>query len=162
MQETLLDMLAILMLVVTLWFTYTILNIVVTIFRCRRKDKELKFCLSRNGYIFYILLTILYLGCFIGGIAAAIYGITHGYSGWYRNGMNVTALMSLIYAYMLSSILLLGKKNMMVGRIVIDYRKLKKVNFTFDNKMSFVYMQKDYNFSTRFANKKELRKVIFK
>ncbi|MCD7948718.1 MAG: hypothetical protein LUG12_00455 [Erysipelotrichaceae bacterium] len=162
MQDTLLDMLAVLMLVVTLWFTYTILNIIVTIFKCRQKDKELKFCLSRNGYICYGFLTILYLVCFFGGIGAAIYGIIHGYSGWYRNGLNAAALMSLAYAYMLSSILLLGKKHMMVGRMVIDYRKLKKVNFTYDNKMTFVYMQKDYNFSTRFADKTALRKVIFK
>ncbi|MCD7894035.1 MAG: hypothetical protein LUG60_10095 [Erysipelotrichaceae bacterium] len=162
MQDTILDMLAVIMVVVTLWFTYSIANIIVTIFNARRKDKDLKFCLSRNGYIFYIILTILYLACFIGGIGCSIYGIMHGYSGWYRNGMNVAALMSLIYAYMLSSIVLLGKKHMMVGRMLIDYRKLKKVNFTFDNKMSFVYMQKDFNFSTRFADKTKLRKVIFK
>ncbi|MCD7809649.1 MAG: hypothetical protein LUH02_09915 [Erysipelotrichaceae bacterium] len=162
MQDTILDMLAVIMVVVTLWFTYSIANIIVTIFNARKKDKDLKFCLSRNGYIFYIILTVLYLACFIGGIGFSIYGITHGYSAWYRNGMNVAAFMSLVYAYMLSSIVLLGKKNMMVGRMLIDYRKLKKVNFTFDNKMSFVYMQKDFNFSTRFADKKELRKVIFK
>ncbi len=162
MQDTILDMLAVIMVVVTLWFTYSILNIIATIFNARRKDKELKFCLSRNGYIAYIILTILYLCCFIGGIGAAIYGVMNGYSAYYRNGMNAAALMSLIYAYMLSSIVLLGRKNMMVGRMVIDYRKLKKVNFTYDKKMSFVYMQKDFNFSTRFADKTKLRKAIFK
>ena len=61
---------------------------------------------------------------------------------------------------MLSSIVLVGKKNMMVGRMMIDYRKLKKVNYSYENKMSFVYAQHEYNFSTRFVDLTELRKRI--
>jgi len=81
---------------------------------------------------------------------------------YHTNGLNVAAFMSVIFGYSASSLVMIGRKNMMVGRMMIDYRKLKKVNFTYNNKMSFVYAQKDYSFSTRFIDKTELRKIISK
>ncbi len=45
---------------------------------------------------------------------------------------------------------------------MIDYRKLKKVNYSYTNKMSFVYAQQEYNFSTRFIDLTQLRKKISK
>ena len=110
MAEILLSIFSFLLLIIILWFTYTIVNIVVTIFRCKKLDKSLKFCFNTTGKIFYGLLTILY-----------------------------------IVGYSASSLVMIGRKNMMVGRMMIDYRKLKKVNFTYNNKMSFVYAQKDYS-----------------
>ena len=38
---------------------------------------------------------------------------------------------------------MIGRKNMMVGRMMIDYRKLKKVNLLITIKCHFVYAQKD-------------------
>lgn len=80
----------------------------------------------------------------------------------YRNGLNIAAFVCVVFAYFASTLVMIGRKNMMVGRMMIDYRKLKKVNFTYNNKMSFVYAQKDYSFSTRFVDKTELRKIISK
>ena len=73
-----------------------------------------------------------------------------------------TCALPILFGYSASSLVMIGRKNMMVGRMMIDYRKLKKVNFTYNNKMSFVYAQKDYSFSTRFIDKTELRKIISK
>lgn len=162
MNETVASIFALLLIVVICWFTYTIANIIVTIFRCKKLDNSLGFCFNSKGKIFYIILTILYVVGFVGGIITLIYGFFTDKTRIFLNGVNVAAFVSVVFAYFLSSLVLVGRKNMMVGRMMIDYRKLKKVNFTFTNKMSFVYAQKDYNFSTRFIDITKLRKMISK
>lgn len=162
MSDIILSVLSFLLLIIILWFTYTIANIVVTIFRCKKTDKSLKFCLNTLGKVFYSVLTIIYVVCFVGGIFFMVKGLIDNSINVYRNGLNVAAFVSVVYAYFASSIVMVGRKNLMVGRMMIDYRKLKKVNFTYNNKMSFVYAQKDYSFPTRFVDKSELRKTIAK
>ena len=162
MSDIILSVLSFLLLIIILWFTYTIANIVVTMFRCRKTDKSLKFCFNTLGKVFYSVLTVIYVVCFVGGIFFMVKGLLDENIGVYRNGLNVAAFVSVVYAYFASSIVMIGRKNLMVGRMLIDYRKLKKVNFTYNNKMSFVYAQKDYSFPTRFVDKSELRKTIAK
>lgn len=161
-SEIILSIFSFLLLIVILWFTYTIVNIFVTICRCKKQDNSLKFCFNTQGKVFYTILTILYVAAVIGGIAAIVYGLMNDNISFYRNGINVFAFMSVVYGYSISSIVMVGRKNIMVGRMLIDYRKLKKVNYTYTNKMSFVYAQKDYSFSTRFVDKSALRKAISK
>lgn len=162
MSDIILSVLSFLLLIIILWFTYTIANIVVTIFRCKKIDNSLKFCLNTLGKVFYSVLTVVYIVCFVGGIFFMVKGLLDNSINVYRNGLNVAAFISVVYAYFASSIVMVGRKNLMVGRMMIDYRKLKKVNFTYNNKMSFVYAQKDYSFPTRFVDKSELRKTIAK
>ena len=138
-NEIFLTIVSLLLILVILWFSYTIINIFITMYRCKKVDHSLGFCFNTLGKVFYLGLTIAYVLCLVGGIAA---------------------FMSVLYGYMLSSIVLVVKKNMMVGRMMIDYRKLKKVNYSYENKMSFVYAQHEYNFSTRFVDLTELRKRI--
>lgn len=145
---------------VFLWFTYSIINILVTFFRCRKQDHSLELCLNTGGYVFYIVLTIIYLIATVGGIILIIYGLTISSTSFFQNGLNIIAFISVVYAYFTSTIVLVGRKNLMVGRMLIDYRKLKKVNFTYNNKVTFVYAQKDYSFPTRFVDKSKLRKMI--
>ena len=162
MSDIILSVLSFLLLIIILWFTYTIANIVVTMFRCKKTDKSLKFCFNTLGRVFYSVLTVVYVVCFVGGIFFMVKGLLDENISVYRNGLNVAAFVSVVYAYFASSIVMIGRKNLMVGRMMIDYRKLKKVNFTYNNKMSFVYAQKDYSFPTRFVDKSELRKTIAK
>lgn len=162
MTEIVLSIVSVLMILIILWFTYSIVNILVTFFKCRKIDSSLKLCLNSTGKIFYLCLVIVYVLGFIGGIVMVIYGIIHNDTNLYRNGLNLAAFVSVVCGYFLSSIVLVGRKNMMVGRMLIDYRKLKKVNYTYQNKMSFVYAQHDYSFSTRFVDKTQLRKKISK
>ena len=145
---------------VFLWFTYSIVNILVTFFRCRKQDHSLELCLNTGGYIFYTILTLVYLIATVGGIILIIYGLITSNMSFFHNGINIIAFISVVYAYFASTIVLVGRKNLMVGRMLIDYRKLKKVNYTYNNKVTFVYDQKDYSFPTRFINKTKLRKMI--
>lgn len=162
MSEIILSILSFLLLIVIIWFTYTIINILVTMYRCKKADKSLAFCFNTLGKCFYIALAIIYIVGFIGGIIAMVYGLINNAMDTYRTGLNIAAFVSVVFGYFASSVVLVGKKHMMVGRMMIDYRKLKKVNYTHNNKMSFVYAQHDYNFSTRFVDKTRLRKLISK
>jgi len=161
-SEIFLTVFTLVLIVATLWFSYTIINIFVTIFRSKKIDNSLKFCFNSLGKVFYTVMAILYVGCTIGGLIAIVYGLLNDNSTIWRNGLNALAFMSVAFGYSISSIVLVGRKNMMVGRMMIDYRKLKKVNYSYTNKMSFVYAQHEYNFSTRFVDLTTLRKKISK
>lgn len=162
MYDLISAVLSILLLVIFAWFTYTIINIFVTFMRCKKQDHSLRFCFNTGGKIFYIVLFMIYLVGVIGGLIAVIYGFINNQLSFFHNGLNVAAFVTVLFAYFASTIVLVGRKNLMVGRMLIDYRKLKKVNFTYNNKVTFVYAQKDYSFPTRFINKTELRKIISK
>ena len=161
-SETVLWILSLVILVILLWFTYTIVNILVTAYRCRKLDHSLSFCFNTTGKIVYPLAAVIYVVGLIGGIYFMVKGIMSGNNQVFRNALNVAAFVSVVFGYLLSSIVMVGRKNLMVGRMMIDYRKLKKVNYTYNNKMSFVYAQQDYSFSTRFIDKTVLRKAISK
>lgn len=152
--------LSFLMLLVIIYFTYTIANILVTLFRTKKSDTSLNFCFNSLGKAFYGVLTALYVAAVIGSIYFIVAAIMKGNYHWYANAVNVWAFMSVVFAYFLSSIVLIGKKNLMVGRMVIDYRKLKKVNYSYNHKVSFVYAQSEYSFSTRFVDLTLLRQKI--
>lgn len=162
MKDIIQQVLSFLLLIITLWFTFTIVNIIVTIYRTKKADKSLAFCFNSLGKIFYGILTAVYLIGFIGGVSAMIYGLVKHADQTFFIGLQVVAFITVVFAFFLSSIVMVGRKYMMVGRMMIDYRKLKKVNYTHNNKMSFVYAQHDYNFSTRFVDKTKLRKLISK
>ncbi len=162
MEDIILSIFSILLILAICWFSYTIANIIVTILKCKKLDKSLHFCFNTKGKIFYICLTIIYVAGFIGGLIMLVYGLLNNKTNFYQYGLDIAAFISVVFAYFLSSLVLIGRKNMMVGRMMIDYRKLKKVNFNMNNQMSFVYAQKNYHFSTRFIDIIALRKIISK
>lgn len=160
MQDLILSIVSFLLLLVIMWFTYSIVNIITTIYRCKKLDNSLKFVFNTKGKVVFSLLAVLYVVGTIAGIIMMVLGLFNGDMNTYRNGLNITAFVCVVFGYTGSGIVLVGRKNMMVGRMMIDYRKLKKVNFSYDNKVSFVYAQKDYNFSSRFVDVTQLRKII--
>ena len=152
--------LAFLMVLVVAWFTFTIANIVVTIIRTKKLDTSLNFCFNSLGKVFYPILLVVYIAVVSGSIYFIVVGLMKGIQNYYVNGINAWAFVSVVTAYFLSSLVLIGRKNLMIGRMVIDYRKLKKVNYSYTNKVSFVYAQHEYSFSTRFVDLTQLRKKI--
>ncbi|MEG0592079.1 MAG: hypothetical protein RR512_02130 [Coprobacillus sp.] len=160
MQDIILSIVSFLLLIIIIWFTYSIINIIVTIRRCKKLDNSLKFVFNTKGKVFFSFLAALYILGTIGGVVMMILGLTGNDMNMYRNGLNITAFVCVVFGYTGSGVVLVGRKNMMVGRMMIDYRKLKKVNFSYDNKVSFVYAQKDYSFSSRFVDITQLRKII--
>ena len=58
-MRTFYPVLATLMVIVTAYFTYMIINVLVTMIKAKRKDHSLKICLTTAGKAFYIIITIL-------------------------------------------------------------------------------------------------------
>ena len=56
MQEIFSLVLSFVLIIIFLWFTYSIANIIVTFFRCRKQDHSLQLCLNTGGLIFYVIL----------------------------------------------------------------------------------------------------------
>ena len=158
--DLILNVLSFLMLLVLAWFGFTTVNIIVTIFRTRKQDKTLQFSFSRGGKIFFIVSSVVFLALFIGGIIAIVYGLTHDNISMYRVAINLMGLGSLLYSLLLSNTIQLGRKDLMIGRMLIDYRKMKKVTFSLDDRVTFVYAQKEYTFTTRFADLTEIKKAM--
>lgn len=161
-SELILNVLSFLMLIVLAWFSFTSVNIMVTIFKAKKKDKSMKFCFNSGGKIFYTILCIVFPIIYIGGLVAIVYGLTHDNVDMYRIAINIMGLTTLLFSMSISNVILLGKKELMVGRMLIDYRKMKKVSFGLDDKVTFVFAQKEYSFSTRFTDITEIRKAIKK
>ena len=101
MHEVISQVISFLLLIVIVWFNYTIANIAVTLYKCKKADKSLHFCFNSTGKIVYSVLLILYIVGFIGGIVAIVYGLTHDSINIYNAGLNVAALISVIFGYFL-------------------------------------------------------------
>ena len=155
-MDQVLIILAFLVGLVGLYFTYMIVNVVVTIIKSKKRDHSLKFCMSPAGKAFYIGLTVLYFVVLFGCIAFAISMYNSNKVNYISNALSVWA----IYSMQIANLVLVGRKNMLVGRLLIDYRKMKKINFNTNNEITFVFAQKSFRFSTRWVDKQLLRKAV--
>lgn len=159
-MESFYQFLTFLMILVAIYFTYMIINVYVTILKAKKRDNSLTFALTNTGKIFYICGSILHVIILIGGIAIAVIYAMKGKPVVYLNAITVIALYSLIYSFQVANITLVGRKSMLVGRMSIDYRKMKKVDLNYHHELSFVYAQKSFKFSTRFVDVPVLRRAI--
>ena len=50
------------------WFTFVIVNVIVTMFNAKKLDNSLTFCFNKLGKIFYLAMTLLYVATIIGSI----------------------------------------------------------------------------------------------
>ena len=132
-MDQVLIILAFLVGLVGLYFTYMIVNVVVTIIKSKKRDHSLKFCMSPAGKAFYIGLTVLYFVVLFGCIAFMISTYNAHKMNYISNALSVWAIYSIIYSMQIANLVLVGRKNMLVGRLLIDYRKMKKINFNTNN-----------------------------
>lgn len=145
---------------ITVYCLFQIVNLIVTVIKTRGKNSDFRFCTNTLGKFVYIGLMILLIAVSIGSIYFVILGFTKGISSYYQWAINIWAVVSIICAFQFGNIVQIGKRHMMVGRMMIDYRKMKKVDFSYHNDVSFVYGQKSYKFPTTFVDVAELRKAI--
>lgn len=146
--------------IITLYCLYQNINLLYTIIRTRKKESTLRFCVNTAGKIFYIAIAVMYIIVTIGAVYFLITGIKNGQTSTYQWALNIWAIFSIITSFQFGNIVQVGKRHMMVGRMLIDYRKMKKVDFSYHNDVSFVYGQRGYKFPTTFVDVVELRKAI--
>jgi hypothetical protein len=76
--------------------------------------------------------------------------------------MLVLAIYSMLITTQANSIAMCGSRNMMIGRMIFDYRKMKKVELSPHHILTFVYAQKTFNYSTRWLDVAILRRAIYR
>lgn len=161
-MKTFYQVMTFLMILIALYFSYMIVNVFYTIFKQKRSDHSMQFCLTPAGKAFYIIMTIIWIVLLIGCIAVAIIAASADRPVVYLNAMVVLALYTIVYSFQVANITLVGRKSLLVGRMSIDYRKMKKVDLNYHNELSFVYSQKSFKFSTRWVDVPLLRKSVYR
>jgi len=160
-MPSLLIVLTFVVLLIFMYLVYTIANIAVTLIKTRKRDHSMHMCVTTSGRIFYIGLTVGFVLILAGCIASVVYGITHSrHYLFVTNGINVATVAAWIYSFQIANIVLVGKKQMLVGRLLIDYRKMKKVNISNNNELTFVFSQQNYRFNTRWVDIMDLKRAI--
>lgn len=70
----------------------------------------------------------------------------------------IITFVSLITCILLQQIIYVGHRQMMIGKIKLDYRKIKRVTYPKSSKLRFIYGQKSYETSLRFIDDFKLKK----
>ena len=76
--------------------------------------------------------------------------------------LNILTLGTIFFAYTFQKIIFIGHRQMMIGRVQLDYRKIKRVTYPKETKLKFVYGQKTFQTSIRFADDFKLKKALQK
>ncbi len=152
----------VLMIFIAALFTYIYVNILANIFREKRRDDSLVWLLTRSGKVFFIITGILYLVLCLFTISFTLYGFQHKVYHIACSAMVVLAIYSMLITSQANSIALCGKRNMVIGRMIFDYRKMKKVELNPHHILTFVYAQKAYTYSTRWLDVALLRRAIYR
>ncbi len=72
----------------------------------------------------------------------------------------IITFVSLITCILLQQIIYVGHRQMMIGKIKLDYRKIKRVTYPKSSKLRFIYGQKSYETSLRFIDDFKLKKAL--
>ena len=160
LMEAIFNVLPFLVFLFLLWFTYINISYAFNLHQARKEDRTLTSCLSDTGKYFYIILLIIYICilsifiiflilCFINGTINSIYML-----------LNIITFVSLITCILLQQIIYVGHRQMMIGKIKLDYRKIKRVTYPKSSKLRFIYGQKSYETSLRFIDDFKLKKAL--
>lgn len=161
-MEIISNVLPFLVFLALLWFTYTNVSFIVTAFRARKSDSTLKLCLSNVGKYFYIALTVCYVAILIVCIVFMVLALLNNKITDLYTPLNVVTITTMLTVYLYQQIIMVGHRQMMIGKIKLDYRKIKRVTYPKSKKLRFVYGQRTYETSLRFIDDFQLKKALQK
>lgn len=162
-MESILVVLPFIVFLALLWFTYVNISFGVTIFRSKKEDQTLESCLSTTGKYFYIGLLIVYIGSSLACIYLIITSILDGVSiNVYSLYLNIMTIIAIGSTFLLQQIIYVGHRQLLIGKVKFDYRKIKRVSFPKTTKLSFIYGQKQYQTSLRFIDDFKIKKALQK
>lgn len=145
-----------------LWFTYINISYGVTMYLATKEDHTLTSCLSDSGKYFYVILLILYIGIFIiCSLVMVLSAVNNNLNSIYTP-LNILTIITLVVSILLQQIIYVGHRQMMIGKIKLDYRKIKRVTYPRTKKLRFVYGQKTFETSLRFIDDFKLKKALQK
>lgn len=145
-----------------LYFLLILINSLVIYAKARRNDSTLEHCLSQRGILCLALLTVAYIAIFIFTVYSFVVKLNkEGFMAAMQN-INLVALATLIYALEIQNVILVGKKSILIGNTLFEYRKMKKITYPKGKKLSFVYSQKDVQTSLFFIDVTKLKSALAK
>ncbi len=145
-----------------LYFLLLLINSLVIFYKAKRKDPTMEHCLSQRGIICLVLLTVAFLAILIFTIYAFITKLNkEGIMSAMQN-INLIAIFTLVYALEIQNVIMVGKKNILIGNTLFEYRKMKKITYPKGKKLSFVYSQKDIQTSLFFIDVTKLKSALSK
>lgn len=150
----------VLVFIVLVWFTYLIINYVATIIKTKKKDKTMVCGLNMQGKVFYTILSIVYVIIVITTIYWMISGyLKKGIDSVYLP-LNILAISSILFNFVLQYIIYFGQRQILIGRVIFDYRKIKRVTYPKATKLRFAYGQRTLETNIRFIDDSLLKKSL--
>ena len=153
-------LLPILVAVILVWITYLVINFVATIIKTKKKDETMICGVSKQGKVFYGILTVIYLVMFVYCI---YYMISHLLSGDVDSvylPLNALTIYSIAFYFTIQWIIYFGQRQVLIGRVIFDYRKIKRVSYPKKSKLRFTYGQKVLETNIRFIDDSILKKSL--
>lgn len=154
------NILPFLVFVALLWFTYINISYGVKMYWVTKEDHTLTSCLSDFGKYFYIILLIIYIGVFIICSSLMILSVVNNNLNRAYTPLNILTIITLVVSVLLQQIIYVGHRQMMIGKIKLDYRKIKRVTYPNTKKLRFVYGQRTFETSLRFIDDFKLKKAL--
>lgn len=156
MAEALGIVLAFLVFLVFIWLVYCNITIIVVFIINRKKDKSLELCLTTKGKIFYLILLVLFFIEIIFGSYLTIQFLMSNKQNLGYLILNAMTILTFVITYFFQEIVLTGKRDIMVGRLTLDKRKIKRIQYIKRN-VQFIYGQKNYKINLRFIDVQKLK-----
>lgn len=150
----------ILVAVVLVWFTYLIVNFVATIIKTKKKDETMICGVSKQGKVFYGILTVIYLVMFVYCIYYMISHLLNGDVDSVYLPLNALTIYSIAFYFTIQWIIYCGQRQVLIGRVIFDYRKIKRVSYPKKSKLRFTYGQKVLETNIRFIDDSILKKSL--
>lgn len=150
----------ILVAVVLVWFTYLIVNFVATIIKTKKKDETMICGVSKQGKVFYGILTVIYLVMFVYCIYYMISHLLNGDVDSVYLPLNALTIYSIAFYFTIQWIIYFGQRQVLIGRVIFDYRKIKRVSYSKKSKLRFTYGQKVLETNIRFIDDSILKKSL--
>lgn len=145
---------------ILVWFTYLIVNYVATVIKTKKKDDTMVCGVSSTGKVFYGIITVIYLVSFVYTMYYIITNLLAGNADSIYLPLNILTIGSFVYYYCLQLIIFFGQRQVLIGRVIFDYRKIKRVTYPKARKLRFTYGQKTLETNTTFIDDSLLKKSL--
>ncbi len=158
-MDIFLSILPILVTIVFCWLFFVNISLIFSFRKHKQKDKTLTLCINQKGLIFYCILGIIYIGICTIGVFFAIININSDLATTLAI-LNISTIATIGVTYFFGQITYIGSRQMIIGKAVLDYRKIKRVTYPKESKVRFIYGQKSYETSLRFLDESRVKQAL--
>lgn len=143
------------------YFTLVLVSYGIGLIKARKADDSIRLALNSKGKLFFGAMTLIYLLLLFNTIRIEVLiwtstEITDKLTPALQ-APNFLTVFTLIFAIETQDIFFVGKKNVLIGNTMFEFRRMKRLQYPKKNKISFIYGQKEYTYSIRFVDLTDLK-----